>query len=122
MRSIGCDLADNTVVVVTADHGERGGAHGGMLGKGADIYKETLRVPLIVRHPDVRGGDSPTRSRAAWTCADPARHRGLDDAERVQRYPDLHGVDLRAAIATRARGPRATSAASCSTTARRAAR
>ena len=28
-----------------------------MLGKGADIYKETVRVPLIVRHPDVRGGD-----------------------------------------------------------------
>jgi arylsulfatase len=46
----------NTIVVVTADHGERGGAHGGMLGKGADIYKETVRVPLIVRHPDVRGG------------------------------------------------------------------
>jgi arylsulfatase len=93
-------LARNTIVVVTADHGERGAAHGGMLGKGADIYKETLRVPLIVRHPDVRGGDV-TDALAGGVDLAPTLlgFAGLDDAERSQRYPDLHGVDLRQAIA-----------------------
>jgi arylsulfatase len=93
-------LARSTVVVVTADHGERGGAHGGMLGKGADIYKETLRVPLIVRHPDVRGGDV-TDALAGGVDLVPTLlgFAGLEDAERTQRYPPLHGVDLRGAIA-----------------------
>jgi arylsulfatase len=93
-------FAHNTVVVVTADHGERGGAHGGMLGKGADIYKETVRVPLIVRHPDARGG--PTDALAAGIDLAPTLLglAGLSDAERAQRYPDLHGVNFGAAIAT----------------------
>jgi len=93
-------LARNTIVVVTADHGERGGAHGGMLGKGADIYKETLRVPLIVRHPDVRGGDV-TDALAGGVDLVPTLlgFAGLEDTERVQRYPALHGVDLRGAVA-----------------------
>jgi arylsulfatase A-like enzyme len=86
--------------VVTADHGERGGAHGGMLGKGADIYKETLRVPLIVRHPDVRGGDL-TDALAGGVDLVPTLLgiAGVEDSARVQRYPDLRGVDLRPAIA-----------------------
>jgi arylsulfatase A-like enzyme len=98
----------NTIVVVTADHGELGGAHGGMLGKGADIYKETVRVPLIVRHPDVRSG-SVTDALAGGIDLAPTLlgFAGLSDAERAQRYPDLHGVDVRAAIAdARARTPR----------------
>jgi arylsulfatase len=101
-------LARNTIVVVTADHGERGAAHGGMLGKGADIYKETLRVPLIVRHPDVRGGDI-TDALAGGVDLAPTllSFAGLNDAERSQRYPDLHGVSLRNSIAdARARTPR----------------
>jgi arylsulfatase A-like enzyme len=87
-------------VFVTADHGERGGAHGGMLGKGSDIYKETVRVPLIVRHPDVRGG-SLTDALAGGIDLAPTLlgFAGLEDAERKERWPDLHGVDFRAAIA-----------------------
>jgi arylsulfatase len=50
-------LADNTIVVYTADHGEGGGAHG-LRGKGPFAYKETFHVPLYVVHPDVRGGRS----------------------------------------------------------------
>ena len=93
-------LAENTIVVFTADHGERGGAHGGMLGKGADIYKETVRVPLIVRHPDVRGGEL-TDALASGVDLAPTLlgFAGLDDAARASDIPDLHGVDLRAAIA-----------------------
>ncbi len=93
-------LAHNTVVVVTADHGELAGAHGGMLGKGADIYKETVRVPLIVRHPHVRNGGM-TDALVGGIDLVPTLlgFAGLGDAERLQRYPDLHGVDIGAVVA-----------------------
>jgi arylsulfatase len=48
-------LADNTIVVYTADHGEMAGAHG-LRGKGPFTYAETNHLPLYVVHPDVRGG------------------------------------------------------------------
>ena len=38
---------ENTVVVFTSDHGEYGGSHG-LRGKGAGVYEEAIRVPLIV--------------------------------------------------------------------------
>jgi len=40
-------LLSNTVVVFTSDHGEYGGSHG-LRGKGAGVYDEGIRVPLIV--------------------------------------------------------------------------
>jgi arylsulfatase len=43
-------LTENTIVVMTADHGELGGAHG-THGKGATAYREQNHVPLIVSHP-----------------------------------------------------------------------
>ena len=48
-------LAEDTVVVYTSDHGEMGGAHG-LRGKGPFAYQEAIHLPLIVAHPDVRGG------------------------------------------------------------------
>jgi arylsulfatase len=50
-------LAERTIVVFTADHGEMGGAHG-LRGKGPFAYEESTHVPLMVRHPDVQGGQS----------------------------------------------------------------
>ncbi len=44
-------LADNTVVVVTSDHGEEFGEHGGFW-HGNRLYDETMRVPLILKVPD----------------------------------------------------------------------
>ena len=43
-------LAENTIVVMTSDHGELAGAHS-MHGKGATAYREQLHVPLWIRHP-----------------------------------------------------------------------
>ena len=43
-------LADDTLVVVTGDHGEGLMDHG-HLNHGVDIYEEAVRVPLIVRLP-----------------------------------------------------------------------
>lgn len=55
------DVAANTVVVFTSDHGEYGASHG-MRGKGASAYEEAIRVPLIVN--DLRGKDAITRASA----------------------------------------------------------
>jgi len=43
------DLADNTMVVFTSDHGEMLGAHG-MRGK-FNFYEESSHIPLIIRFP-----------------------------------------------------------------------
>jgi arylsulfatase A-like enzyme len=46
------EVASNTVVVFTSDHGEYGASHG-LRGKGGGVYEEGIRVPLIVN--DLRG-------------------------------------------------------------------
>ncbi len=48
-------LADSTVVVFTADHGEAFGEHGDYL-HGASLYNELVHVPLIVAGPGVAQG------------------------------------------------------------------
>ncbi|PLK50433.1 sulfatase-like hydrolase/transferase [Uliginosibacterium sp. TH139] len=48
-------LSEDTVIVFTSDHGEMGGAHG-LRGKGPMAYQEAIHLPLIIAHPDVRGG------------------------------------------------------------------
>ncbi|MBX9699104.1 MAG: sulfatase-like hydrolase/transferase, partial [Acetobacteraceae bacterium] len=48
-------LADRTATVFTSDHGEMAGAHG-LHGKGPFAYAETTHLPLMISHPDVRGG------------------------------------------------------------------
>ncbi len=42
------EVAANTVILFTSDHGEYGASHG-MRGKGASAYEEAIRVPLVVR-------------------------------------------------------------------------
>ncbi|MCB9899625.1 MAG: sulfatase [Planctomycetes bacterium] len=44
------DLSDDTVVVVTADHGKELGEHG-LVAHGHSLYEELLQVPLLVRVP-----------------------------------------------------------------------
>lgn len=43
-------VAANTVILFTSDHGEYGASHG-LRGKGAAAYEEGIRVPLIVKDP-----------------------------------------------------------------------
>ena len=44
------EVAANTVIVFTSDHGEYGASHG-LRGKGASAYEESTRVPLLVKDP-----------------------------------------------------------------------
>ncbi len=48
VRELGLD--DRTILVVTSDHGEEFGEHGA-LDHGAQLYDETLLVPLVIRAP-----------------------------------------------------------------------
>jgi arylsulfatase A-like enzyme len=49
------ELAENTIVIFTADHGEMAGAHG-LRQKGPFAYRENVNVPLIVRGPGAAKG------------------------------------------------------------------
>ena len=44
-------LAENTLVIWTADHGDGVASHGGRFDKGSYLTEEVLRVPLALRHP-----------------------------------------------------------------------
>lgn len=48
-------LGDNTLIVLTADHGEQFLEHGELGHR--TLYEETIRIPLLIRHPDVRQHD-----------------------------------------------------------------
>jgi arylsulfatase len=48
-------FASNTIIVMTADHGDLDGAHR-LHSKGATAYREQNNVPLIVAHPALPGG------------------------------------------------------------------
>jgi arylsulfatase len=48
-------VADSTVLVVTADHGEEFQEHGA-LRHGVDLYDETIHVPLVIVGPGIEPG------------------------------------------------------------------
>jgi arylsulfatase A-like enzyme len=62
------EVAENTVIVFTSDHGEYGGSHG-LRGKGACAYEEGIRVPLLVKDPRGVLTSSPERLREQLTSS-----------------------------------------------------
>jgi arylsulfatase A-like enzyme len=62
------EVAENTVIVFTSDHGEYGGSHG-LRGKGASAYEEGIRVPLLVKDPRDVLTSSPERVREQLTSS-----------------------------------------------------
>jgi hypothetical protein len=46
-------MADDTIVVLTSDHGDLLGAHGGLLQKWCNAFDEAIRVPLLVKGPGI---------------------------------------------------------------------
>lgn len=91
-------LADDTVVVFTADHGEMAGAHK-LRQKGPHAYKENVRVPLAIVHPDAPGGVQTAALGGALDLVPTLlAAAGVDDAQRAARYPQLKGVNLLPAL------------------------
>ncbi len=62
------EVAANTVIVFTSDHGEYGASHG-LRGKGAGAYDEAIRVPLIVKDPRGTLTSSPETVRTQLTSS-----------------------------------------------------
>jgi arylsulfatase A-like enzyme len=62
------EVAANTVIVFSSDHGEYGASHG-MRGKGASGYEEGIRVPLIVKDPRGLLTSEPERVRTQMTSS-----------------------------------------------------
>jgi arylsulfatase A-like enzyme len=48
--------ADDTIVVLTSDHGDLLGAHGGMQQKWCNAFDEAIRVPMVVAGPGIDPG------------------------------------------------------------------
>ena len=92
------DLAKDTVVVFTGDHGEMNAAHR-MTQKGAIHFDEAAIVNLTIRVP---GGPRGKRTAAVGSHLDLAptllEFAGLTEAEVRERYPHLKGRSLRSAI------------------------
>lgn len=95
-----------SIILFTSDHGERGGAHG-LRQKGGDIYKENLRVPMIVVHPDVGSTQTAALSSAIDVAPTLLSMAGLSPADQQSRWPLLRGADLSPSLGNaRHRGPR----------------
>lgn len=98
-------LVDNTIVVYSSDHGEMAGAHG-FRQKGPFIYKENLRVPLLIRHPDLVGGKQRSEPASAVDLV-PTLLGLAGGADVIARHPQLKGVNLAPAIDTASASERA---------------
>ncbi|MCB0190150.1 MAG: sulfatase-like hydrolase/transferase, partial [Caldilineaceae bacterium] len=59
-------LAENTIVIWTADHGDALASHGGRFDKGSYLTEEVVRVPLAVRYP---GNIAPGQQSAHLVCS-----------------------------------------------------
>jgi arylsulfatase A-like enzyme len=84
------DLWPSTAVLRTADHGELGGSHGGLRGKGPLPFEQETHVPMIVVHPEYPGGR---------TCKAVTSHidlvptlAGLTNADTRRRATALKGL------------------------------
>ena len=102
-------LRENTLVIVTADHGEQLGEHS-LFGHGRSLYSKELHVPLVVFPPGNRQGrviDEPVTLRdlpatiAEFTASDPFPGQSL--ARLWQGNPPIEPTPLLAEVAHRAK-------------------
>lgn len=82
-------ILDNTVVIITSDHGEGFGEHG-LHGHGNSLYRPELHVPLVIRYP--------ARVPAARRVETPVSLRDLGatlfDLTGMQAFSSLAGASL----------------------------
>jgi arylsulfatase len=98
-------LADRTIVIFTADHGDMDGAHQ-LHAKGAVAYREQNNVPLIVVHPAYSGGKE---CKAITSHLDLAPTvvglTGVRSEQRPASIRSLPGKDFSALLAAPDRAP-----------------
>lgn len=90
-------IADNTVVILTSDHGEMGGDHG-LMGKRC-MYEQAVNVPLIIAdHRDASGAPATVRGNFTHvdlvpTILDLAGAPPASDSDGTSRLGCLAGSD-----------------------------
>ncbi len=93
-------LADRTIIVLTADHGDMDGAHQ-LHAKGAVAYREQNNVPLVISHPAHPGG---RQCRAISSHVDLAptlvSFTGIEPGRHAAIVKDLPGKDLSGLLAS----------------------
>jgi arylsulfatase A-like enzyme len=82
-------LYDNTIIILTSDHGEAFGEHN-FYGHGNSLYRELLHVPLIIRYPELiqkgeRSNQVVSLQRLAAT---------IQDLANIQKKPYFPGTSL----------------------------
>jgi len=85
----------NTIVIITADHGEGLWDHG-KYGHGHDLYDETIRVPLIFYCPELIPKQKRITSNTSVLDILPT----MIDLAGLQKPTDLEGVSLASLIKT----------------------
>lgn len=85
-------LLDGALVVFVSDHGEEMLDHDSLL-HGYTLYEEQLRVPLLIRHPNLAPAriESPSRQIDILPT--------LLDLLEIPRHPDIQGESLMAEVA-----------------------
>jgi choline-sulfatase len=84
----GADLLDETLLVITNDHGEEIGDHG-RHGHGHTLYQELIRSPLLMRHPPLFPA-GPVEEVVEMVDLTPT----IVEALGLPAQPDLDGVSL----------------------------
>ncbi|MEO1045917.1 MAG: sulfatase-like hydrolase/transferase [Pseudomonadota bacterium] len=91
--------AENTIIVLTSDHGEMGGVHG-LRQKGPWMYRENLNVPFVVSHPDARTSRKNTGLVSALDFSPTMLGlAGMGQSEVTGRYPAMKGRDVSGELA-----------------------
>ncbi len=81
---------DNTIIILTADHGEALGQHDDNWYGHGGLYQEGLRVPLLVRFPDGKGAG--TRNSRLTSLVDLVPT--ILDLTKSEKEPWLQGLSL----------------------------
>ena len=88
------DLWKKTIVILTADHGEMGGSHGGLRGKGPFAYEQNSKVPFIIVDPDYPAGTSDVLTSHLDLLPTLIGLTGLPEAQRKEAAKGLPGHDF----------------------------
>lgn len=89
-------MNDNTIVLITSDHGEHLGAHGIMM-HGRSLYEDEVHVPFLLMGPRVEGGRVEDPVSGVDFFATVLRSMGLE----VEDGPNQMGVPLQEKIPVR---------------------
>jgi arylsulfatase len=89
---------ERTIVILTSDHGEMLGAHG-CRQKGPFAYRENLRLPLVVWHPDIAAGTRDVVTSQIDLAPSLLELAGVERATIRERWSALRGASFAAAVA-----------------------